>query len=42
MKEITPEAKIDALIAIERARRDGVYDEEQLERLTPLVEWLRS
>lgn len=31
----------DALIAIERARDQGVYDAEQIERLDPLVKGLR-
>lgn len=40
--DIAPEARTDALVAIERARAQGVYDDEQIERLTPLIEWLRS
>lgn len=39
---ITKAAKTDALVAIERARQQGLYDEEQIERLAPLVAWLRE
>lgn len=38
---VPPAAITDALIAIERARTQGVYDNEQITRLTPLVEGLR-
>lgn len=35
-------AVMDALIAIERSREQGVFDDEQIRRLTPLVNGLRS
>lgn len=42
VESVDEAALTDALIAIERARIQGIYDDEQLERLGPLVEGLRE
>jgi hypothetical protein len=35
-------ARTDALVAIERCRADGMFDQEQIDRLGPLVDELRD
>lgn len=42
LPDITEGARVDALLAIERSRQEGRYDEEQIARLHPLVMWLRA
>lgn len=41
VENLEPGALTDALVAIERARQQGVYDDEQISRLAPLVACMR-